>query len=517
MSGYFLFLRVFIGTLRKKIFWRIKWLSKEIVFYTTFRLNHPCYPVKISAIVPPMIQIFFDQGTLKITGSKQELEPVDRYMAWDERTDCYRAEARYYGPIAVTLHRLKTAFDDRAKKFTPQKFHAPGEFSPRPHQQESLDGWIKANRNGVVVLPTGAGKTLVARLAMTRTQRDTLILVPTINLMQQWHEQLKEAFGIEVGLLGGGEKQLETITVSTYDSALIYMDSIGDRFGLLICDECHHLPAASTRLVAVMSIAPFRLGLTATPERTDGQESDLYDLLGPLCHRVEINQLEGRFLAPYQLEHVPVTLDPDEREAYDNAYEHYKTFARGSGINFSRPEGWSQFIMLCARSKEGRAAYAAYRMQKKLARASRAKLRRVWEIIRRHKTERIILFTDDNATAYAIGETFFLPVITHKTKVSERKKILDAFRDGTLPFLVNSRVLNEGVDVPDVSVGVIVSGSGSVREHVQRLGRILRPKAGKQAVLYELVSEDTAEQFTSERRRQHAAYQRQGVLNINAD
>ncbi|MBF0455966.1 MAG: DEAD/DEAH box helicase family protein [Magnetococcales bacterium] len=455
-----------------------------------------------------MVQIYFDQGTLKIEGTPEALAPVALYMRWDERAECYRAEARYYGPIILALHRLKTPFDDQARQFKPQQFHAPNEFSPRPHQQASLDGWIQAQRNGVVVLPTGAGKTLVARMAMLRTQRDTLILVPTINLMQQWHEQLKEAFGVAVGLLGGGEHQLEPITVSTYDSALIHMENIGNRFGLLICDECHHLPAPSTRLAAVMSIAPFRLGLTATPERTDGQESDLYDLLGPLCHRVEINQLEGRFLAPYQLEHVPVTLDPDEREAYDNAYEQYKSFARSSGINFGRKEGWSQFIMLCARSKEGRAAYAAYRMQKKLARASRAKLRRVWEILRLHRKERIILFTDDNATAYAIGETFFLPVITHKTKLAERKRLLDGFREGSLPFLVNSRVLNEGVDVPDVSVGVIVSGSGSVREHVQRLGRILRPREGKQAVLYELVSEDTAEQFTSERRRQHTAYQR---------
>jgi superfamily II DNA or RNA helicase len=464
-----------------------------------------------------MVQISFDQGTLVITGSPKELEPVDPYIKWDERSDCHRAEGRHYGRIALTLHRLKTPFDDKARLFTPQRFHAAAELTPRPHQAASLAGWIKANKNGVVVLPTGSGKTLVARLAISKTQRDTLIIVPTINLMHQWYEQLKVAFGVEVGLLGGGDKQLEAITVSTYDSALIHMETIGNRFGLLICDECHHLPAPSTRLIGIMSIAPFRLGLTATPERTDGQESDLYDLLGPLCHRVEINQLEGRFLAPYQLEHVPVTLDPDEREAYDNAYEHYKSFARSSGINFSRKEAWSQFIMLCARSREGRAAYAAYRMQKKLARASRAKLRRVWEILRLHKSERIILFTDDNATAYAIGETFFLPVITHKTKVSERKNILQGFRDGSLPFLVNSRVLNEGMDVPDVSVGVIVSGSGSVREHVQRLGRILRPKEGKQAVLYELVSEDTAEQFTSQRRRQHTAYQRQGTLEIHAD
>lgn len=459
-----------------------------------------------------MIHIQFEMGTLKIDGLEKSLEPVASYIKWDERSLCFRAEARHYSPILLTLHRLKIPFKDDARKFKQRTFNVQGEPTPRPHQKKAFLAWIESKHLGVVVLPTGSGKTLVARMAILRTQRDTLILVPTINLMHQWYEQLLEVFGSPIGLLGGGDHQLETITVCTYDSAYIHMEKIGDRFGLLICDECHHLPASTTRLAAVMSIAPFRLGLTATPERPDGQEEELYNLLGPLCYRGEITDLEGKYLAPYQLEQVPVTLDPDERIAYDNAYAHYKDFARSSGVNFSRPEGWSQFVQVCYRSKEGRDAYAAYRMQKRLARASRAKLRMVWTLLREHQGEQVLLFTDDNATAYAIAETFFMPVITHKTRTSERKKILDAFRSGNLPHLVNSRVLNEGVDVPDVAVGIIVSGSGSIREHVQRLGRLLRPKIGKQAVLYELVSEDTAETFTSERRRQHSAYQRQLTL-----
>ncbi|MBF0428406.1 MAG: DEAD/DEAH box helicase family protein [Magnetococcales bacterium] len=455
-----------------------------------------------------MIRIVFDQGTLLLFGSAQEMAPVAHLVSWDERSDSYRAEARRYGPIVLILHRGKIPYEDSARAFFPQSFQTKDDHAPRPHQQAAFLAWVKAGHQGVVVLPTGAGKTLVARMAIARIQRDTLILTPTINLTQQWHDQLEQAFGLPIGMMGGGENRLEAITVSTYDSAYLGMERIGARFGLLICDECHHLPAPTTRLAAVMCVAPYRLGLTATPERADGLEEDLFDLLGPMVHRCEISELEGEFLAPYRLEQVPVTLDPDERLAYDAAYAQYKEFARSTGINFGRPAAWSEFVMICCRSKEGRAAMAAYRMQKRLARASRAKLRMVWRLLRRHRQERALLFTDDNATAYAIGETFFLPVITHKTKIAERIRFLEAFRAGELPFLVNSRVLNEGIDLPEVSVGIIVSGSGSIREHVQRLGRLLRPREGKQAILYELVSQDTAETFTSERRRQHSAYQR---------
>ncbi|MBF0137100.1 MAG: DEAD/DEAH box helicase family protein [Magnetococcales bacterium] len=455
-----------------------------------------------------MIQIAFDLGTLKIVATPTEAALVATYVEWDERVGCYRAEGRHYGPIVLTLHRAKIPYQDLARGFEQRDFRTRDEHQPRPHQSESLRTWLAAGKKGVVVLPTGAGKTLVARLAIEQVQRDTLILVPTIDLMHQWYEQLHRAFATEIGLWGGGDHVQHPMTVSTYESALIHLERLGNRFGFLICDECHHLPAPSTRQVAIMSIAPFRLGLTATPERTDGHEADLYDLLGAVCHRSEITELEGKYLAPYRLERVPVILDPDERQAYDAAYGQYRRFAQENGLRVSTPEGWTRFIQVCARSREGREAFAAYRMQKRLARASRAKLRTVWHLLRQHRGEQALLFTDDNATAYTIGETFFLPVITHKTRVSERKHFLDLFRAGEVDCLVTSRVLNEGVDVPNVAVGIIVSGTGSVREHVQRLGRILRPREGKQAILYELVSEDTAETFTSERRRQHLAYQK---------
>ncbi|MBF0307950.1 MAG: DEAD/DEAH box helicase family protein [Magnetococcales bacterium] len=459
--------------------------------------------------VPTPIQVTFDQGTLLIQAGSADMAPLVHLVQWDPRANAFRTQARHYGPILLNLHQRKIPFQDQARQFSTRDFRARGEPPMRPHQQEALNAWNKQGCKGVVVLPTGAGKSLLARRAMCLVQRDTLILVPTLDLMHQWYEQLSRVFAQPIGLLGGGDRLVEPITVSTYDSAVIHMERIGNRFGFLVCDECHHLPTPSTRLAATLCIAPFRLGLSATPERADGGEQQLFDLLGPLCHRTEIPELEGSFLAPYRWEQVAIELDADEREAYESSYAHYRQFIKEQGISLKDPGGWSRFIQISARSREGRAAMEAWRVQKRIARASRSKLRSLWELLRRHRQERILIFTDDNATAYTIGETFFLPVITHRTKVSERKRFMDAFRSGAWSVMVSSRVLNEGVDVPEVAVGIIVSGTGSVREHVQRLGRILRPAKGKQAILYELVSSDTAETFTSARRRQHLAYQRQ--------
>ncbi|NGZ25620.1 MAG: DEAD/DEAH box helicase [Magnetococcales bacterium] len=458
---------------------------------------------------PTAIAIDFDQGTLAVHAHEEQAAILADYLTWDPRCGYYRAEASHYAPILLTLHRLGLPFRDGARAFQRHTFIRHDDPPPRPHQQEAMAGWIGAEHRGVVVLPTGAGKSLVARLAIARIGRDTLVVVPTLDLMHQWYEQLSRVFRLPVGLLGGGEHTLQAITIATYDSAALYMHRLGNRFGLLICDECHHLPSLTTRIVAQFCIAPFRLGLTATPERNDGGEKSFDHLLGPICHRSEITDLEGRYLAPYELIHVAIQLDEDEREAYDLAYERYRTFARENRIVFRTPADWSKFMQVCARSREGREAFTAWRFARGLAKASRAKLRTLWTILCRHRHQQAILFTDDNATAYTIGETFFLPVITHHTKISERKALLTAFREGKVNCMVTSRVLNEGVDVPEVAVGIVVSGSGSVREHVQRLGRILRPGPDKRAVLYELVSEDTGETFTSVRRRQHAAYQRE--------
>ena len=244
-------------------------------------------------------------------------------------------------------------------------------------------------------------------------------------------------------------------------------------------------------------------------ERADGGESVLFDLLGPLAYSGEIKDMShGGVLAPYDVVQLEIELSQTERIHYEKQRAVYLNFVKRNGINFSQADGWKQFIIRSSRSKEGKLAMAAYRDQKRLAQAASGKLQKVWELINAHGSEATIIFTDDNAMAYLLGNAFILPVLTHKTKAKERKRMLESFRSGELKTLVTSKVLNEGVDVPEARVGIVVSGSGAVREHVQRLGRILRHSPGKRAVLYELVSKNTSEQSVNNRRRQHSAYQR---------
>ncbi len=218
--------------------------------------------------------------------------------------------------------------------------------------------------------------------------------------------------------------------------------------------------------------------------------------------------MEGHVLSPYEIETIPIELTPEEATEYEEKRTLYTNFIRSNGIDFRYKGAWGQFIVRCFTTDGGREVFQAYQRQKQIARTSKNKLNELWTILQKHPGERMIVFTADNDTAYTLGRKFYLPVITHHTKASERKDMLDSFRDGSYTVLVTSKVLNEGIDVPEASVGVILSGSGSPREHVQRLGRILRPSEGKKATLYELVSVGTSETYISQRRRQHRAYER---------
>ena len=265
-------------------------------------------------------------------------------------------------------------------------------------------------------------------------------------------------------------------------------------------------PEATTQIAAVASIAPFRLGLTATPERADGLECLYPDLIGPVVYRREIKQLAGDFLAEYVTDRLYVQLAPDELERYTQCRELYRTFLAERGISLASQHGLQRFIQESCRSADGRAAFNAFREQRRLAQAAPAKLDLLAKLLVKHRGERTLIFTADNATVYRIARQFLVPAITHQTKTKERRAILQAFHVGEYNVLVTSQVLNEGVDVPAARVGIVLSGTGSVREHVQRLGRLLRKYEGKQAVLYEVVARGTAEEYTSDKRRQHHAY-----------
>jgi superfamily II DNA or RNA helicase len=454
----------------------------------------------------PSVVMTFDQGTLLFSGAPPEQLLTLPGVQHDPRSDSYRAEARHYRSIVERLRRQKIAYQDNARAFQPTPWPLRTSRDPFPHQTEALETWIRQGSRGVVVLPTGTGKTHLAVLAIHRTARPALVVTPTIDLLNQWYGELMVAFGGPVGLLGGGYYDFQPLTVTTYDSAYIHLERWGNRFGLLVFDECHHLPGPSYMAAALGSIAPFRLGLTATPERADGQEVLLSELIGPIVYRKEIKQLAGDYLAEYRAERLYVELSPQEQERYRQARETYRSFVDARGIAMGGPHGWQRFIQETCRSPEGRAAFLAYREQKRIAQAAPAKLQSLELLLDRHRQDRVLIFTADNATVYRIARRFLVPAITHQTKTKERRLILERFHTGAYPVLVTSQVLNEGVDVPAANVGIILSGTGSVREHVQRLGRLLRKLGEKQALLYELVARGTAEEFTSERRRQHHAY-----------
>ena len=449
----------------------------------------------------------FRGGTIEVTGLPPGA-PAPPGCLWDARTACFRAPASAYAAVRRAFGRGDDAVEDRARGYGELADGARVHREPRPYQAEALAAWRARQGRGVVVLPTGAGKTWVACLAIDDKRRSTLVIAPTLDLVRQWYDVLRTTFGVPVGVIGGGEYDVRSLTVSTYDSAHIHMEHLGNRFGLVVFDECHHLPGPAYALAARACVAPFRLGLTATPERADGRHSDFDELVGPIVYRKDIVDLsaDGGYLAPYDTVRLTVELGPEDRRAHDEARGIYRDFLARNGIRMSSPSGWSDFIIRSARSEDGRRAMAAYRRQRDIAFAAPAKLDYVALLLDRHRDDRTLLFTQDNATAYEISRRFLVPIITHETRVRESSEILAGLADGGYGAVVTSKVLNEGVDIPDAAIAIVVSGSASVREHVQRLGRVLRARAGKRALLYELVTASTTETFTSARRRDHSAY-----------
>lgn len=452
-----------------------------------------------------MIRLAFNAGTLEIRGSIPGASLLG--CIWDERSGCLRAPALAYADVVRHFVRAGIPYTDDARQYADLELRQRYDKSPRPFQTEALEAWIKGKGRGVVVLPTGAGKSHLAVMAMASKKRQTLVVAPTLDLVRQWYDLLGDAFGLPVGVIGGGDYSVEGLTVTTYDSAYLHMENLGSRFGMVVFDECHHLPGESYALAAKSCLAPFRLGLSATPERSDGRHTDLDGLIGPTLYRKDIIELSGEYLADYTVKRVAIELTDEELEAYREARSIYRDFILQNAIRMSEPDGWTRFIMLSARSEAGRRAMQAYRRQRALAFAAPSKLSYLEQLLCQHRKDRVLVFTQDNATAYRISRRFLMPVITHQTRVPERSEILGGFRSGIYQSVVTSKVLNEGVDVPEANVAVIISGSGSVREHVQRLGRILRKKHdGAPAILYEVVAQSTAETYTSQRRREHSAY-----------
>ena len=321
-----------------------------------------------------MASLHFVAGTLELRGVAASLDGLPGACQWDPRSACFRAPASAYAPLVLTLKELGIEIEDSARKYTELDFGVRAHREPRPFQAEALEALKRAKGRGIVVLPTGAGKSHVAVMAIDRWRRSTLVVAPTLDLVRQWYDLLRTSFGVDVGVVGGGEYTLHPLTVTTYDSAYLHMENLGHRFGFVVFDECHHLPAEAYSMAAQQCLAPFRLGLTATLERADGREAALAGLVGPVVYRKEIVELSGEYLADYDTERVRLELSPREREEYDAERAIYTGFLRSQGIRMSNPQGWMEFVQRSARGAAGRRAMQAYRRQRELALAAKHRL-----------------------------------------------------------------------------------------------------------------------------------------------
>ena len=360
----------------------------------------------------------------------------------------------------------------------------------RPYQHEAADAFW-AGGSGVVVLPCGAGKTIVGAAAMSHAQATTLILVTNTVSARQWKSELLRRTTLteeEIGEYSGAKKEIRPVTIATYQvlttkrkGQYAHLELFDARdWGLVIYDEVHLLPAPVFRYTADIQ-ARRRLGLTATLVREDGREDDVFSLIGPKRYDAPWRDMENQgWIAPADCVEIRVTLPNHERMSYASAEPEEK-----------------------------------YR----LAAGSRTKARIVEELVARHKDDHVLVIGQYLDQLAELGERLDVPVVDGSTPVKQREVLFQQFRTGEIRTLVVSKVANFSLDLPDADVAIQVSGSfGSRQEEAQRLGRLLRPKSdGRAARFYAIVARDTVDADFAANRQRFLAEQGYAYRIVDAD
>ncbi len=455
---------------------------------------------------PP--RLTFSGGTLLLEGLSRE--SVSRLggpiaWAWDPRVSAWRCDAMDYAALAQRLRQGDCPIEDQAAAWRPIRWPRV-QIHPLRDEQQAAVAAFSGTRRGCIVMPTGTGKTEVALQLMAQTAVSTLVVAPVRDLMYQWHRRILEGLGYDAGIIGDNVFRVRPVSATTYDSACIHMDKLGNRFGLIIFDECHHLPGPVRQDAARMSAAPMRMGLTATPERSDGRHVELDRLIGPVVYEMPISAAKGRSLADYEVVRIPVHLSAEEQQRYDRLSEEVRRYM------FERRQDDPKFTWedLCAetgKTPEARRAMKAYFAKKAIEDRAEDKLRVLEDLFRLHASQPCLVFAGSNAMARDVARRFLIPCLLSHCGKKERLEILQGLEQGRYPALVANRVLDEGVDLPEAKVAVVIGGTASSRQAKQRLGRILRKSGNARAILYEIVTAGTNEERRSRQRRRSDAYQ----------
>jgi superfamily II DNA or RNA helicase len=450
-------------------------------------------------------QLRFDKGTVCVDVGDTDV-PVRASdlpgVLWDERTLGFRAPARAARAIVDRVGGLRGEIA-RPLPWPERKLDVARWAVPplRDYQRTAFRAWNSFAHRGVVVLPTGAGKTRVAVAAMSAVCVPTAVFCPTRVLVEQWSRELAHWYSGPIGIVGDGENRIEDVTILTFESAYRRMDTLGDKFALIVIDEVHNMGGGARTEALEMATAPMRLGLTATALPSESAGAARLDVLvGPVVCEVGLADLVGEHLADFSVIRISVVLSEHEARDYEAAYAAFgelrRAFAR------AHPKGdWVDLQRALSASAAGRAALRGFQRATAIASLPDAKKRQIAELLAEHRGDKVLVFAATADDAYSLAHENLIPVITAETSRGERERILAMFRDGSVRAIVSARVLNEGVDVPDARVAVLAGTSQGVREVVQRVGRVLRPAPGKRAVVYELTTRGTMDDRRAEARR----------------
>jgi DNA excision repair protein ERCC-3 len=431
-----------------------------------------------------------DQAVLAEVSKNKRIQPL---LVGHPRPDVFVIDAWARGHIKQELLKIGWPAEDHAG-YTPGtpheiELHEDG-WTLRPYQRKAVDIFSEGG-SGVVVLPCGAGKTLVGAAAMADTKTTTLILVTNTVSARQWRDELLKRTSLtpdEIGEYSGQAKEVKPVTIATYQiltakrkgeyAHLALLDALD--WGLIVYDEVHLLPAPVFKLTADLQ-ARRRLGLTATLVREDGREGDVFSLIGPKRFDAPWKEIEAQgFISPAVCYEVRVDLPASDRLEY---------------------------------------AAAADDERYRLAATAHAKIGVVRDLVEKHRGEQILVIGQYLDQIDVLADALGAPQITGATPVDEREELYGGFREGRIPVLVVSKVANFSIDLPEASVAIQVSGSfGSRQEEAQRLGRLLRPKtSGHTASFYTLIARDTVDQDFAQNRQRFLAEQGYSYTILDAD